>query len=56
MRRTVEAELPLKALDRSLGKLEVANARFKGQNLILDTALTNMHQGLAMFDADERLV
>jgi diguanylate cyclase (GGDEF)-like protein/PAS domain S-box-containing protein len=48
--------LPLKALDRSLGKLEVANARFKEQNLILDTALTNMHQGLAMFDAEERLV
>ena len=39
-----------------MGKLEKANARFKQQNLMLDTALTNMHQGLAMFDADERLV
>ena len=48
--------LPLRALDRSLGKLEVANAKFKQQNLMLDTALTNMHQGLAMFDANERLV
>jgi diguanylate cyclase (GGDEF)-like protein len=50
------AVVPLRALDRSLGKLELANARFKQQNLLLDTALTNMHQGLAMFDADERLV
>jgi diguanylate cyclase (GGDEF)-like protein len=48
--------LPLRALDRSLGKLEVTNARFKKQNLMLDMAMTNMHQGLAMFDADERLV
>ena len=48
--------LPLRALDRSLGELEVANARFKEQNLRLDTALSNMHQGLAMFDASERLV
>jgi diguanylate cyclase (GGDEF)-like protein len=48
--------LPLKVLDRSLRDLEVANARFKEQNLVLDTALTNMYQGLAMFDADERLV
>ena len=50
------AVLPLKALDRSMGALEEANARFRQQNLVLDTALTNMHQGLAMFDADERLV
>jgi diguanylate cyclase (GGDEF)-like protein len=48
--------LPLRALDRSLGELEIANARFKEQNLRLDTALSNMHQGLAMFDANERLV
>ena len=48
--------LPIRALDRSMGDLEVANARFKEQNLLLDTALTHMHQGLAMFDADERLV
>ena len=48
--------LPLRALDRSLGKLEITNARFRQQNLLLDTALSNMHQGLAMFDADERLV
>jgi diguanylate cyclase (GGDEF)-like protein len=50
------ATLPLKLLDRSLSELERANARFRQQNLLLDTALGNMFQGLAMFDAGERLV
>jgi diguanylate cyclase (GGDEF)-like protein len=50
------ATLPLKLLDRSLSELERANARFRQQNLLLDAALGNMFQGLAMFDAGERLV
>ncbi len=52
----VFAVWPLRLLDRSLGDLESANARFRHQNLLLDAALANMFQGLAMFDADERLV
>ncbi len=52
----VFASLPLKALDHTLGELESANSRFKQQNSLLDAALANMFQGLAMFDADERLV
>ncbi len=50
------ARLPLGALDRTLGALEAANARFRSQNLLLDAALTNMAQGLVMYDADERIV
>ena len=52
----VFAVLPLKVLDRSLSQLECANARFREQNRLLDAALANMFQGLAMFDAAERLV
>ena len=46
-----EAELQARnaSLDVALAKLEVQNAN-------LDMALTNMTQGLAMFDAEERLV
>src|SRR5581483_5252261 len=50
------ALLPLGALDRTLGALEAANERFSRQNMLLDTALENMVQGLAMFDADGRVV
>ncbi|KAB2936954.1 PAS-domain containing protein, partial [Hyphomicrobium sp.] len=50
------AVLPLRALDRSLGELKEANEKLGRQNVILDTALDNMFQGLAMFDAEERLV
>ncbi|HWB46619.1 MAG TPA: PAS-domain containing protein [Hyphomicrobiaceae bacterium] len=50
------ALLPLKALDKTLGELEMANDRFRGQNTLLDAALENMPQGLAMFDANERVV
>ena len=50
------AILPLKVLHRSLGDLGRANARFRRQNMLLDAALANMFQGLAMFDTDERLV
>ncbi len=52
----VFAILPLKVLHRSLGDLGRANARFRRQNMLLDAALANMFQGLAMFDTDERLV
>ena len=40
---------PLRVLDRTLGELAAQNLRF-------DTALSNMSQGLSMFDADQRLV
>ena len=50
------ARLPLGALDRTLDELKTANDRFRRQNLLQDTALENMVQGLAMFDADERVV
>ena len=50
------AVLPLKVLHRSIGDLGKANARFRRQNMLLDAALANMFQGLAMFDTDERLV
>ncbi len=52
----VFAVLPLKVLDHTLSELERANARFRQQNVLLDAALGNMFQGLAMFDAGERLV
>jgi PAS domain-containing protein len=52
----VFAVLPLKVLDHTLASLETANGRFRQQNLLLDTALANMFQGLGMFDAAERLV
>jgi len=48
--------VPLRALDATVGELEAANARFREQNMLLDAALANMFQGLAMFDAAERLV
>jgi diguanylate cyclase (GGDEF)-like protein len=41
--------LPLRLLDRTLGRLEVQNQRF-------DLAINNMSEGLCMFDADRRLV
>lgn len=40
---------PLRVLDKTLGKLQRTNERF-------DTALTNMPQGLVMFDATGRIV
>jgi diguanylate cyclase (GGDEF)-like protein/PAS domain S-box-containing protein len=50
------ARLPLGALDRTLGALEAANDRFRRQNVLLDAALANMAQGLAMYDAEARIV
>ena len=41
--------LPLRVLDRTLGVLQSTNRRF-------DAALSNMSQGLAMFDAQDRMV
>ena len=41
--------LPLRVLDRTIGALELQNKRF-------DLALTNMSEGLCLFDADRRLV
>jgi diguanylate cyclase (GGDEF)-like protein len=59
----VFAALPRRLLERSLAEVELANAllkqreaELKGQNLRLDVALGNMVQGLAMFDAQERIV
>ena len=48
--------LPLGALDRTLAELKTTNDKIRDQNLLLDTALENMAQGLAMFDADARVV
>ena len=37
-------------------ELKAANDKLEQQNLLLDAALDNMVQGLAMFDAQERVV
>lgn len=54
---------PLKVLDRTLGTLEAAKATIEErkkqllvQNERLDAALTNMSQGLCVFDANGKLV
>jgi PAS domain-containing protein len=52
----VLAIVPLRVLDRSLGELTAAGEAAKKQHMLLDTALGNMAQGLAMFDADQRIV
>ena len=52
----VLAIVPLRVLDRSLGELTAAGEAAKKQHMLLYTALGNMVQGLAMFDADERIV
>jgi len=48
--------LPLRALDRALEDLRVSERALAAQNLRLDAALTNMVQGLCMYDAEGRLV
>lgn len=48
--------LPLRALDRAIGELRASERALMRQNEQLDAALTNMVQGLCMFDADGRLV
>ena len=64
------ARRPLEDLNRCIGDLGTANVRFRRQNMLLDAALANVHrqkeqldvavnnmsQGLAMFDAEQRLV
>ena len=47
--------LPLRVLDRTLGMLRATQADLAAQNRRFDAALTNMSQGLCMFDADEKL-
>jgi diguanylate cyclase (GGDEF)-like protein len=41
---------------RQTSEREAAAFELRTQNMLLDTALMNMSQGLCMFDADERLV
>ncbi|HJU31408.1 MAG TPA: PAS-domain containing protein [Hyphomicrobiaceae bacterium] len=48
--------LPLNALDRTLAEVETTNEKFRRHNFLLDTALENMIQGIAMFDGDGRVV
>ena len=48
--------LPLRALDQALEELRVSERSLAAQNLRLDAALTNMVQGLCMYDAEGRLV
>lgn len=48
--------LPLRALDRAIGELRTSERALATQNERLDAALTNMVQGLCMFDADGGLV
>src|SRR5262245_56460655 len=50
------AILPLGVIDRTLGEVKAANDKLEQQNLLLDTALENMGQGLAMYDAEARIV
>jgi diguanylate cyclase (GGDEF)-like protein len=47
---------PLRVLDRALEDLRASQRDLETQNERLDAALTNMSQGLCMFDASERLV
>jgi diguanylate cyclase (GGDEF)-like protein len=46
---------PLRVLDRTLGALQATERRLSVQNARFEAALTNMSQGLCMFDAGGRL-
>lgn len=48
--------LPLRVLDRTIGALRDTQNRLAEQNERFDAALTNMSQGLCMFDAEQKLV
>ena len=55
--------LPLAALDRALQRLQAKQqelleqkAQLQTQNLLFDAAITNMSQGLCMFDGKQQLV
>jgi diguanylate cyclase (GGDEF)-like protein len=47
---------PLRVLDQTLASLEAARGELQRQVTRFDAALTNMSQGLCMFDPDGRLV
>jgi len=47
---------PLRVLDRTLGDLQETQNQLAEQNKQLDAALTNMSQGLVMFDGAARLL
>jgi diguanylate cyclase (GGDEF)-like protein len=47
---------PLRVLDRVLGRLEGTLGRLESTNRHFNDALTNMAQGLVMFDGDRRLL
>lgn len=47
---------PLRVLDRTLGALQDTQLSLSMQNERFDAALTNMSQGLCMFDGDGKLV
>jgi diguanylate cyclase (GGDEF)-like protein/PAS domain S-box-containing protein len=47
---------PLRVLDRTLGSLHDTQRRLSTQNARFDAALTNMSQGLLMFDANGKIV
>ncbi len=46
---------PLRVLDRTLGELRKTQSDLAEQNKRLDAALTNMSQGLCMYDVDGKL-
>ncbi|MCW5687605.1 MAG: EAL domain-containing protein [Pseudolabrys sp.] len=48
--------LPLRALDRAISELRASERALAVQNERLDAALTNMVQGLCMYDAEGRLL
>ncbi len=48
--------LPLRVLDQTLGELNETQRSLLTQNERFDAALTNMSQGIGMFDADHKLV
>jgi len=48
--------LPLRALDRALEDLRASERALAAQNDRLDAAMTNMVQGLCMYDADGKLL
>lgn len=48
--------LPLRVLDRTLEALRISQHDLITQNARFDAALSNMSQGLCLFDADARLV
>ncbi|MGE0613557.1 MAG: putative bifunctional diguanylate cyclase/phosphodiesterase, partial [Hyphomicrobiales bacterium] len=47
--------LPLRMLNRAVGDLDRQRHKLRNQNLLFSSAVSNMSQGLCMFDADRRL-